>query len=220
MEIIVPYSRIALFDLDRTLLDCNISMEFYLFLIKKKCIPVGSVPVCLLYYIKHRYFEFPLINMHHIVFDQFLLKRSSQLIFQYIDEFVEMLLPGMLYMPAFIELKRAIHLGHYTAILTSTPKFIAEPIAKSFGVHALYATEYAIDDKGDFCSISRIIEGGEKAKITSQIQKELDIATHRVSAYSDSFHDIDFLCCSGEKIAVNPDKRLKSYSLEKNWKII
>ena len=216
----MQYSRISLFDLDRTLLDCNISMEFYIFLIKKKCIPIGSVPVCMLYYIKHRYFEFPLINMHHIVFDQFLLKRSSQLIYQHIDEFIDMLLPNMLYMPAFNELKRAIHLGHYTAILTSTPRFIAEPIAKAFGVHALYATEYAIDDEGYFSSISSIIEGAEKAKITAEIQKELEIHTDHVSAYSDSFHDIDFLCCSGEKIAVNPDKRLKSYSLEKNWKII
>lgn len=129
-------------------------------------------------------------------------------------------MPQMVYLPTYIELKRALHLGHFTAILTSSPAFLAKPLGEVLGVHEVYASEYEVNPDGIFSSILKVIEGNEKAKIVLQMQENFKVGPDQMTSYSDSYHDLAFLESTGEKIAVNPDKRLKSVSIEKNWKII
>lgn len=212
--------HISLFDLDRTLIQCNIILEFYLLLVRKQQLPISSIPKAAYNYLHYRYFDSSLIHMHHVAFNNYFFSRSKQSFLHHVDDFIAKVLPSMIYLPAYIELQKALHCGHYTAILTSTPKFIAEPFARFFGVQALYATEYGIDKQGNFDSIQRIVEGKEKAKIVQEIQKQFAVQRDCIIAYSDSFHDLDFLACSGQKIAVNPDKRLKDHSIAQKWKII
>jgi len=125
-----------------------------------------------------------------------------------------------LYIPAFARLKRAQQLGHYTMILSNAPSFIVKRFAKVLGVNAFYATEYAVDELKRFDKVKRILLGKDKAYYIKKMAQKLGIFFDQITAYSDSFLDIEFLETAGTPIAVNPDKKLRAISVKKQWRII
>lgn len=142
---------------------------------------------------------------------------SLQVIANYVKEFVDQWLTSALYYPAFAELRRAQHLGHYTMILSNSPSFLVKAIAERLNVSDWKATEYEVDKEGRLCHIAHVLNGKDKAGQVRNIIRKLGLTKKNVVAYSDSFWDLPLLRCAGQAVVVNPDRKLQKISQQHNW---
>jgi len=212
--------ELSAFDLDHTLIQGNSSTHFCRYLYRKKVLPFSVIFHSVIYSIRHRFLGMSLADLHHSAFNKLLRGKPLELLEKYVDKFVNEMVKGSLYVPAVARLKRAQQLGHYTMILSNSPSFLVKRFAKALGVNAYYATEYVLDEKKRFNKIKRILEGKDKANHILTIAKKLGIFLEEITAYSDSFLDLEFLQVAGRPIAVNPDKKLRAISVKNQWSII
>ncbi len=212
--------ELSAFDLDDTLIEGNSSASFCKYLYRHGEIPLSVLMYSLVYSLRHRFFGMTLAELHHSVFNRLLLGKPFAMLEKYIDKFVDEYVQKSLYLPAFIRLRRAQQLGHYTMILSNAPDFLVAGFAKILGVNSFQATEYHLDEERKFEKIFRILEGKDKARLILNHAKKLGILLEKITAYSDSVHDLEFLQVAGNPIAVNPDKKLRAISLENQWSII
>lgn len=212
--------EISAFDLDHTLVRGNSSASFCMYLYKQGVLPFSTVIHSVLYSLRHRFLGMTLAELHHSVFNKMLRGKPLEMLEKYMDKFVQEYIEDSLYMPAVTRLKEAQNKGHYTMILSNAPSFLVERFAKFFNVHAFHATEYAIDENNRFQKIKRILEGKDKAKLLQNMAKKMGVIIDKVSSYSDSFLDLEFLEAAGNPVAVNPDKKLRAISQKNEWRII
>lgn len=212
--------ELSAFDLDDTLIEGNSSASFCKYLYRQGALPLSVLIYSALYSLRHRFLGMGLAELHYSVFDRLLKGKPFSMLEKYIDKFVHEYIERSLYLPAFIRLRRAQQLGHYTMILSNAPSFLVEGFAKVLGVNAFRATEYVVDEEKKFMKIKRILEGKDKAKMIIHHAKKLGILLEKITVYSDSFYDLEFLQAAGTPIAVNPDKKLRAISLKNQWSII
>lgn len=114
--------------------------------------------------------------------------------------------------------------GDLCAIVTATPCFIAEPFARTFGVPHLVATEVALDGErygtqivGDPC------HGAHKpvhvrAWLGTQRLRWEDVDESWF--YSDAASDLPLLDAVTHPVAVCPDARLRVHAVAAGWTIL
>jgi len=110
-------------------------------------------------------------------------------------------------------------LGHTLAIITATNRFIAAPIAAEFGVPHLIATEpEEIDGRytggvlGEPC-----FREGKVGKLEAWLAGTVPEETW---FYSDSHNDLPLLTRVHHPVAVNPDKILAAVAAERGWPVL
>lgn len=214
------WSHLTVFDLDKTIVSGNCSLEFCRYLVSKKVLPYSSHLYSCFYYIKHLLFNTSLTDLHNKVFKHHLRGKSLKLIETNVEPFLEGYLRSKLYPPVLTQLRLAQHLGYYTLILSSSPSFLVEKVAKFLGVNEWRATEYAVDKQLNLCHISSILQGEDKARCVKEVAGRLDLGKERITAFSDSFLDLPLLRSVGNPIAANPDRKLREFSMEMQWTII
>ena len=210
------FSKASTFDLDHTLVKVNCSFEFCRYLVRTKILPKKALFYAIFFYLKHRFYGLSLEEMHKQLFQRLLMGLHLPTIEHHVQIFLKKHLLHRLYMPAVAYLKRAQHLGHYTAILSSSPSFIVKPIAEFFKVDEWKASEYEVDSKSCFSRIGFVLQGRDKAKFI----RDLSIGQENIVAFSDSHLDLPFLLSAGCAVLVNPDKKLLRFSKHRNWSVI
>ncbi|MDD9890739.1 MAG: HAD-IB family hydrolase [Gammaproteobacteria bacterium] len=113
--------------------------------------------------------------------------------------------------------------GDFTVIITATNSFITDPIAKLFSVEQLLATDVELLDgklTGRIAGIPCYQEGKvEKLKLwLKSLGSDLSLANSVF--YSDSINDLPLLEQAYEAIAVDPDQELAKISVEKGWQTL
>lgn len=132
------------------------------------------------------------------------------------EQFLDLQLGDMKNKPLLNILEDAQNQGKFVAILSSSPDFLVEAVAKRLGVGDVLATRYALSSEGMIQGVSQSIQGEDKADYVNNLPFD-----HReIAAFSDSIHDLPFLQAVGCPIAVNPDRKLKDASLKNGWKIL
>ncbi|MEX0961926.1 MAG: HAD family phosphatase [Simkaniaceae bacterium] len=212
--------KISVFDLDHTLINGNCSSLFFLYLIKRKILPRRVLCYYPLYKLKFHIFGWSLQKLHERVFRKLLKGRSFIDVKQALCDFLLIKLPDIWNHSVIAYLKRAQHLGHYTVILSNSPSFLVEPIAKLLNVDECQATEYIVDELGFFQRISKILDGPQKAYFIKKIATKFSLGRGDLTAYSDSYHDIAMLEAVDHPVAVNPDSKLLHFSQKKQWKVL
>jgi phosphoserine phosphatase len=159
-------------------------------------------------------------SLHKAVFRRTLCGLSLHYLEEQVERFLKEYLTQELYMPAVNELRLAQQLGHYTVILSNSPNFLVAAVAKFFSVNEWRATEYGVDGERKLSKISLIMDGAAKALHLHELSKKLGIQKQAITAYSDSYLDLDFLNASGTPVAVNPDRKLRALSLQRKWSMI
>lgn len=212
--------ELSAFDLDHTLIKGSCGRAFCRYLYKKKVIPFSMILHSLVYVLRHRLFGMTLQQLHESVFNHLLKDRPFLNLESHVETFVEEYLTTDLYIPAYARLKRAQQLGHYTVIMSNSPSFLVKVFAKKLGVNDYYASEYVMDGKHRIKGIKKILEGKDKAKQLLKMAKKLGLFLEEITAYSDSFLDLEFLEAAGNAIAVNPDKKLLAISKKNQWSVI
>ena len=115
------------------------------------------------------------------------------------------------------------HAGALTAIVTATNRFITQPIAAELGVDHLLATDIE-EVEGVFTGKPRGTPNFREGKI-ARVDEWLATRGKRMADYeswfySDSLNDLPLLERVTHPVAVDPDPTLRATALERGWPVI
>ena len=111
--------------------------------------------------------------------------------------------------------------GDRILVITSTNRFIVEPICKSLGINEIIATDLQIIDgkyTGKVDGTPTFKEG--KVERFNQWLKEQNTNNQGSYFYSDSINDMPMLLEVTYPIAVDPDPALRKEAESRHWEII
>ncbi|MCD2511563.1 HAD family hydrolase [Comamonas endophytica] len=114
--------------------------------------------------------------------------------------------------------------GDEIVIVTATNEFITRPIAQALGVGELLAVQLARDAAGwitgDIDGHPTMREGKVLRMQQWLAQRGLDWDAVETTFYSDSMNDVPLLEKVDHPVATNPDARLRALALERGWRIL
>ncbi len=111
--------------------------------------------------------------------------------------------------------------GDTLIIITSTNRFVVEPICKKLGVEHLIATELE-QQNNQFTGHVSGIPSFKEGKVTrlNQWLEQSGLNLEGSSFYSDSINDLPLLEIVDRPVAVDPCPQLKEIAHEREWEII
>lgn len=127
--------------------------------------------------------------------------------------------------PAALELVRSHQqAGDLTVIVTATNEFITRPIAQAFGVTELIAVqlECAADGRmtGEILGVPSLREGKITRVAQWLIERGLDWRGAETIFYSDSMNDLPLLERVDHPVATNAEERLRAIATQRGWRIL
>ncbi|MET0590847.1 MAG: HAD-IB family hydrolase [Naasia sp.] len=109
-------------------------------------------------------------------------------------------------------------LGHEVWLVTTTPDFLAEEIAERLGATGAVGTRLEeVDGRFTGEVDGAIMHGPEKAAAARTIAERAGAGLDDCFAYSDSINDVPLLSLCGNRVAVNPDSRLRRHATTQGW---
>jgi HAD superfamily hydrolase (TIGR01490 family) len=211
--------QISVFDLDHTLVNFNISYRFFLRLIHRRKVSVFSAFPCLWQFLWNQFLARPPQLFHQWVFHRFLKKMPVNELKQIAQGYAKEMIKKHPYQPTLQCLKKAKKENHYILLLSQSPDFLVETIAKVLKIEDVHASRYTVE-KNMFVSIKKIMDGYEKANCLLQKAKQLKVLKKDIFIYTDSIWDLPMVEHAGNVIAVNPDRKLKKLAQQLGWKIL
>ncbi len=214
--------RLALFDLDNTLLAGDSDFEWAQFLIEKGVLDREVYEARNQQFFEH--YKAGTLDIHQFL--DFQLKPLSRHPRKVLDEWHREFL-RMRILPIITQKARdlvASHRDDARAIVTATNSFVTWPIAREFGIEHLVATEPEQRD-GEFTGG---VVGQPSFREGKVVRVQLWLAEHGLNwgsfketwFYSDSLNDLPLLSLVTNPVAVDPDETLKEAALENGWMII
>ncbi|MGE4241110.1 HAD family hydrolase [Ramlibacter sp.] len=114
--------------------------------------------------------------------------------------------------------------GDTVVIVTATNEFVTRPIAQAFGVEELIAVELERDASGWITgeiSGTPSMREGKVVRVGHWLAaRGLDWSDVETTFYSDSTNDIPLLERADHPVATNPDPRLRALAAERGWRIL
>ncbi len=114
--------------------------------------------------------------------------------------------------------------GDELVIVTATNEFVTRPIADLFGVQHLIAVELQTDAAGELTGEIKGTPSFREGKVVRVeawlAARGLDWLTTETVFYSDSMNDLPLLEKVTEPVATNPDDRLRALATERGWRIL
>lgn len=213
--------RLALFDLDNTLLAGDTDFEWLAFLIAEGAIPATEQQANAAMDRRYRSGEAGALE-----YVRFYLRlypgREMATLLAWREKFVEKRIR-----PRMLEGGRKLLYSHrhdLVAIVTATNRFLTEPIAAAFGVEHLIATEPQIVDgqfTGDIVGVPCMREGKIErldAWLAARGKSLGDFAESWF--YGDSINDLPLLSRVTHPVAVDPDPDLEKIARSRGWRTL
>lgn len=114
--------------------------------------------------------------------------------------------------------------GDELVIVTATNEFVTRPIAGVFGVSELIAVELARDIHGNLTGEIKGTPSFREGKVTRMDQwlaaRQLGWDDVETTFYTDSLNDLALLEKATHPVATNPDDRLRALATERGWRIL
>ena len=114
--------------------------------------------------------------------------------------------------------------GDLVAIVTATNEFVTRPIADAFGVQELIAIDLVRNAQGEFTGDILGIPSFRQGKVTRVeawlAARKLAWQDVETTFYSDSMNDLPLLEKATHPVATNPDERLRALATERGWRIL
>ena len=212
---------LALFDLDKTLLDGDSDFEWGQFLVKKKLVDEEEYAKANQYF----YEEYQRGTLDIVEFSAFSFKPLSKLgrsnLNELHAEFMQSVIIPMIRNQSQATIDKHHTQGDISIMITATNSFITQPIADHFGIQHLIATEPKIVD-GNYTTEIEGTPCFQEGKVTRlhEWMKQHDADLQGSYLYSDSMNDLPLLEAVENAIAVQPDEILKTTAEARGWPII
>ncbi|MBE0475266.1 HAD family phosphatase [Rhodoferax sp.] len=115
--------------------------------------------------------------------------------------------------------------GDAVVIVTATNEFVTRPIASAFGVTELIAVNLARDPASGWFSGEIVgtpsFREGKVARVQEWLgSRGLSWASVETTFYSDSMNDLPLLEKVTHPVATNPEDRLRAIALDRGWRIL
>ncbi len=216
--------KLALFDLDNTLLTGDSDFEWAQFLIELGVIDRE------LYEAKNQHFyeqyKAGTLDIHEFLDFQLkpLSRHARHVLDGWHDEFMRSKVSGMIGKPAQVLVERHRTAGDICVIITATNSFVTAPIARVFGVEHLIATEPE-QINGEFTGRvagTPSFREGKIARLESWMGERgwSWNSFSDTTFYSDSLNDLPLLSRVKRPVAVDPDATLRAHAEQHDWRII
>ena len=219
-----PKPRVALFDLDHTLLPIDSDYEWGVF--------TQTIGWCDPVVFKRRNDEFyehykaGTLDVHDYVrfATEAIRQRGATESIAARDRYMRAVIEPAIQSQALALVRGHQAAGERVAIVTATNEFVTEPIARAFGVDELIAVQL---ERGPDGWITGEIAGtpsmreGKVVRVESWLAaRGLDWASAETTFYSDSMNDLPLLEKVDHPVATNPDARLRQIAAERGWRIL
>ncbi|CDZ16302.1 Phosphoserine phosphatase [Candidatus Johnevansia muelleri] len=212
--------KLAIFDLDNTLINGDSDHAWVEYLIKKGIIHLKYRKINDQFLKDYTYGNLKIMDYFYFslrILSKFSLIKLNNLHDQYMKEIIEpIILPK-----AELLIENHKSKGKYILIITATNKFITQPIANRLKVDDIIATDIEIKEKkytGNFIGVPSFKHG--KIIKLKQWLKNNKFDIKGASFYSDSINDLPLLKFVDYPITVDPDYKLRNIAKIKNWPII
>jgi HAD superfamily hydrolase (TIGR01490 family) len=221
-------SRLALFDLDHTLLPFDSDYEWGQFLVRQGVVDGEQ-------YAKSNeqfYADYKVGKLDIDAFLRFALKPLSEntreQLQQWHDAFMREIINGQLHPNALALVKKHQAVGDLCCVVTATNRFVTRPIVKAFGIDHLVATDPATENNQAHGRFTGKVAGlpsfkeGKVTRVNAWLQEQglsLD-SLEKSYFYSDSMNDLPLLECVSNPVATNPDERLRAEAEKRHWPIL
>ena len=114
--------------------------------------------------------------------------------------------------------------GDELVIVTATNEFVTRPIAEAFGVQELIAVELERDAQGWPTGEIKGTPSAREGKVTRMAQwlaaRDLGWDDVETTFYTDSLNDLALLEKATHPVATNPDDHLRALATERGWRIL
>jgi HAD superfamily hydrolase (TIGR01490 family) len=114
--------------------------------------------------------------------------------------------------------------GDELVIVTATNEFVTRPIADAFGISELIAVELERDAQGNLTGEISGTPSAREGKVTRMEQwlaaRQLNWDDVQTTFYTDSMNDLALLEKVTYPVATNPDARLRALATERGWRIL
>lgn len=212
--------RLTIFDLDHTLLSVNSSYQFGQYLYRQGSNSISSIGYCILCYALHKIGYLSIPQLHQKTFESIFEGKSIGELQQAVESFLDLHLSNLLYEPALKSLQEAQRQEGAVVIMSGSPDFVVEAIAKRLQVTLWEATRYAINVDNRLCGITHVMQGKDKAEAALKIASKMGVQKESIVVYTDSYLDLPLIDIAGDVIGVNPDKKLRKLCQNKVWPIL
>lgn len=216
--------NLVLFDLDNTLLNGDSDFEWSQFLIDQGVLDRELFEAQNLAF--YQQYKAGTLDIHAFLDFQLkpLSRHTRQELNSWHEQFMQQKVRHMMTDPAQQLVTRHRAAGDVCVIITATNSFVTAPIARTFGVEHLIATEPEQKD-GEFTGRVDGVPCFREGKIT---RLENWMAGHGWNwssfsdswFYSDSLNDLPLLGKVKHPVAVDPDDTLRAHAEKKGWPII
>ncbi len=216
--------KLALFDLDNTLLNGDSDFEWSQFLIR-----IGILDREL-FEVKNQAFydqyKAGTLDIHEFLDFQLkpLSRHSRATLDEWHRQFMRENVLPMVTQSARNLVRQHRDAGDVCVIITATNSFVTAPIAREFGIEHLIATEPEHID-GEFTGRVADVPCFREGKITrlgnwlAEHSWTLD-SFEDSTFYSDSLNDLPLMCKVKHPVAANPDATLQAHAQHHGWPII
>ena len=137
------------------------------------------------------------------------------------DEAFDNVIRPAIYKDGLSLVKRAKQAGHRVVLLSGSPDFLLQRLAKMVEADDVIGNRLQFKDgRATGKLMPPIVAGPEKARIIKDHAKHHSFDLDDCAAYSDSMSDVPMLSVVGRPAAVNPDFRLRAMARTHRWPVL
>ncbi|MGL1829466.1 UNVERIFIED_CONTAM: HAD-IB family hydrolase [Acinetobacter sp. HSTU-ASm16] len=210
--------KLALFDLDHTLLNTDSDHSWGEFLVNEGLVDlVHHRQMNDKFYEDYKAGQLDPIAYNEFVFE-FLTQNTPEVLTELHALFMQKVIRPQMRPKGFDAIQKHQDLGHEIVGITATSDFITAPIFRAFGITEIIATTAEVQ-QGKYTGKVAGTPCYQQGKL---VRLEQWLAGRNVEeswAYSDSINDRFLLEYATHAIAVNPDDRLEKLAKAQNWQI-
>lgn len=215
--------RAAFYDLDGTLVSCNVVTRYAFFaknhpsrfmaLLKYGKL-IASVPLLIGLDLYSRRLFNELFYREYRGFEQHWLENQSERLFE------EVIRPSIYpFAKDLVDADR--EQGFRLILVTGGLDFDLHPVVRYFGFHDVICNSLEYENGTATGRIAPpLIAEQEKQAALARLCREQNVDAARSKAYSDSSSDLAMLEAVGQPFAVNPDRRLRRTAVQRGWPIL
>ena len=217
-------TRLALFDLDNTLLSGDSDYEWGQYLIDRGVLERNEYEVQNNVFFEQ--YKAGTLDIHAYL--QFALgalaRHTPEELEQWLAEFMEKRIRPMIGARAVELVRKHLGAGDLCAVVTATNSFVTAPIASEFGIPHLIATEPERSGRAFTGRVSGTpcFREGKIVRVRSWLDslgQPLE-SFAQSTFYSDSLNDLPLLCLVKNPVAVDPDDSLAAEAARRGWPVI